>query len=362
MNMMNNEDPQSPEDSNPVDDHASTDNSDNSDDTAADETADSTPETADDSAPVDTPAVAAPAADSGLETSIERAHGRVSSVASRIQSGANVTLCVGGLLLVMVSGFFIYGLPQMDELLDPTNTVARVEMLLEDQGIPALRKYATDFAKNNSKEVAKSLNQTAIDGMPTVRKLLEDHAVEQLNGMIDERLPQTEQKFVGMIKQRKPQLEKTFAELDSPDEEVSKRAIKELMAILEAELQRDFQEDVQILLATLYHMNTKAKKILANQGLTAEENLIRQMISTVRRIKQDYADPDSADKKSNVATRSGAGDDSDKPKPKPKETPKATDKPKEKPKAADKPKEKPKAADKPKEKPKAADKPKEKTN
>ena len=358
MNMMNNEDPQSPEDSNPVDDDASTENPESSDDTAADETADSTPETADDSAPADTPAVAAPAADSGLETSLERAHGRVSSVASRIQSGSNVTLCVGGLLLVMVSGFFIYGLPQMDELLDPTNAVARVEILLDDEGIPALRKYATDFAKNNSKEVAKTLNQTAIDGMPTVRTLLEDHAVEQLNGMIDERLPQTEQKFVGMIKQRKPQLEKTFAELDSPDEEVSKRAIKDLMAILEAELQRDFQDDVQILLATLYHVNTKANKILANKGLTAEENLIRQMVSTVRRIKQDLADPGSADKKSNVATRSGPGDDSDKPK----EKPKAADKPKEKPKAADKPKEKPKAADKPKEKPKAADKPKAKTN
>ena len=334
MNMMNNEDPQSPEDSNPVDDDASSENSENSDDTAADETADSTPETADDSAPADTPAVAAPAADSGLETSLERAHGRVSSVASRIQSGANVTLCVGGLLLVMVSGFFIYGLPQMDELLDPTNAVARVEILLDDEGIPALRKYATDFAKNNSKEVAKTLNQTAIDGMPTVRTLLEDHAVEQLDGMIDERLPQTEQKFVGMIKQRKPQLEKTFSELDSQDEEVSKRAIKDLMAILEAELQRDFQDDVQILLATLYHVNSKAKKILANQGLTAEENLIRQMVSTVRRIKQDLADPGSAENKSNVATRSGSGDDSDKPKPK--EKPKAADKPKEKPKAADK--------------------------
>ena len=337
---MNIEDPQTPDDSNPTDDASS-------DATPEEETSEETSEAAPE-APAEAEAEAevaiaplAPAEDVGIESSLGRAHSRIGSVASRIQSGANMTLGVGGLLLVMVSAFFLYGLPQMDELLDPKLVVPRIEQLLEDEGIPALRKYASEFAKNNSKDVAKQLNQTAIDNLPTVRKVLEDHAVDQLNEMIDERFPETERKFVALLKQSKPQLEKTFLELDSQDEEVSKRAIKDLMVVLENGLQRDFEDDVQILLATLYHVNQQAKKILGNQGLSAEENLIRQMVATVRRIKLDAGDPALAGTKTNVSTRSGSdiGTD-DKPKAKDKEKAKPKDKPKAKSK--DKPKAKPK--------------------
>jgi hypothetical protein len=342
---MNIEEPQTPEDSNPTDDASS-------DATPEEETSEESSEETSGEAPVapaeaepeETQAPLAPTDDVGIESGLERAHSRIGSVSARINSGSNLTLGVGGLLLVMVSGFFLYGLPQMDELLDPKLVVPRIEVLLEDEGIPALRRFATDFAKNNSKDVAKQLNQTAIDGLPTVRKVLEDHAVDQLNGMIDERFPATEKKFVTMLRQSKPQLEKTFAELNSQDEEVRKRAVKELVAVLEVGLQRDFEDDVQILLATLYHVNTQAKKILGNQGLSAEENLIRQMVATVRRIKLDAGDPALADAKTNVSTRSGSDIDKNKPEAKDKDKPKA--KPKDEPKAKpkDKPKAKPKAS------------------
>ena len=354
---MNIEDPQTPEDSNPTDDASSDatpeeETSEESSEEAADEssgeaaagTFGEAPEAPAAAEPEETQAPLARAEDVGIESSLERAHSRIGSVSARINSGSNLTLGVGGLLLVMVSGFFLYGLPQMDELLDPKLVVPRIEVLLEDEGIPALRRFATDFAKNNSKDVAKQLNQTAIDGLPTVRKVLEDHAVDQLNVMIEERFPATEKKFVMLLRQRKPQLEKTFAELDSQDEEVAKRAIKDLVGVLEVGLQRDFEDDVQILLATLYHVNTQAKKILGNQGLSAEENLIRQMVATVRRIKLDAGDPALADAKTNVSTRSGSDIDKNKPEAKDKDKPKA--KPKDEPKAKpkDKPKAKPKAS------------------
>ena len=44
-------------------------------------------------------------------------------------------------------------------------------------------------------------------------------------------------------------------------------------AILESELQRDFEDDVQILLATLYHVNGKAKKITRLRELLETEGV-----------------------------------------------------------------------------------------
>ena len=164
---MNLEEPQSPDDSNQSDDGSSGL-------TPADTPAESSGETPEATNEADPPAPATPPDGLGIESALNRANVRVSSVASAIQFSGTLSLAIGGLALVSVAFFLLYGMPQVESLLDPKLAVPRIEQLLEDEGLPALRKYATDFAKNNSKDVAKQLNQKVIDGLPKIRELLED--------------------------------------------------------------------------------------------------------------------------------------------------------------------------------------------
>ena len=46
-----------------------------------------------------------------------------------------------------------------------------------------------------------------------------------------------------------------------------------------------------MLLSTLLHVNDRNRRILANRNLTAEENLIRQLVALYRRIAKDAATP-----------------------------------------------------------------------
>ncbi len=222
---------------------------------------------------------------------LDLAMARINTVSTRIQAATTRTLLIGILLLATISGISVSGLSQVDKQLDPKLAAPRIKQFLEDRGVPVFRRYATDVVRNNSRSIARQLNQKALDHMPRVRKQLEDHAVDELNKSIDESTPLTEKKLVAMLRQHRPQLEKTFNRLGSPDEEVSNRAVQELVAVLEVGLQTNFKDDARILLATLYHVNARNRRILANQDLTAEENLIRQVIASYRGIAKDAAAP-----------------------------------------------------------------------
>ena len=129
--------------------------------------------------------------------------------------------------------------------------------------------------------------------MPKIRKRLEDHTVGELNKTIDESTPLTEQRLLALFRRDKPRFEETFNKLGSPEKEVSSRSIRELVAILEVGLRKDLKNDVRMLLSTLLHVNDRNRRILTNRDLTAEENLIRQLIALYRRIAKDAATPAS---------------------------------------------------------------------
>ena len=224
---------------------------------------------------------------------LDQVRSRIRSVTSRIRGGTTRTLVVGALALVAISGSSVYGLTWIDQQLAPELAAPKIEQLLKDKAVPAFREFATQVARDNSLSIAKQVTQNAVDRMPKIRKQLEDHTVGELNKTIDESTPLTEQRLLALLRRDKPRFEETFNKLGSPEKEASSRSVRELVAILEVGLRKDLKNDVRMLLSTLLHVNDRNRRILTNRALTAEENLIRQLIALYRRIAKDAATPAS---------------------------------------------------------------------
>ena len=222
---------------------------------------------------------------------LDQALSRIRSVTSRIRGGTTRTLAVGVLALATISGSSVYGLPWMDQQLDPEFAAPRIEQFLKDKAVPAFRGYATEVARDNSRSIARQLTRNALDRMPKIRKQLEDHTVDELKATIDKSTPLTERRLIELLRRHKPRFEETFNKLGSPEKEASNRSVRELVAILEVGLRKDLEDDVRMLLSTLLHVNDRNRRILANRNLTAEENLIRQLVALYRRIAKDAATP-----------------------------------------------------------------------
>ena len=250
----------------------------------------------------ETPSDSVDGNDAGLEQAVAQAQLRIGKLTAEIHKNTTITLCIGGILLLVLGGYFYYGYGQVAQLFDPNVAVPRLEMLIEDQGIPEIRNRVNKLVDQNAQDVAAQLNQSAIDGMPTIREQLEEHAVTQLDEIVSQTSPMSEKRFREILKKHHPKLQKAFKELDDADEEVSAKTVNDLLAILEQELQTDFEDDVQVLLATLFHVNAKVKRLLANRGLNAEDNLTRQMILTYRRIALNYGEPALTNRDINTAS------------------------------------------------------------
>ena len=216
---------------------------------------------------------------------------RIRSVTSRIRRGTTRTLVMGVLALAAISGSSVYGLTWIDQQLAPGLAAPRIEQLLKDKAVPAFREFATEVARDNSRSIARQLTQNAVDRMPKIRKQLENHTVSELNKTIDESTPLTEQRLLALLRRDKPRFEETFNKLGSPEKRASNQSVRELVAILEVGLRKDLQNDVRMLLSTLLHVNDRNRRILANRNLTAEENLIRQLVALYRRITKDATTP-----------------------------------------------------------------------
>ncbi len=203
--------------------------------------------------------------------------------ARRLRTGTTLTVSVGVLLIVLLSGYFAYGYREFATLMEPTSLVGLAEVWLEDQ-LPAGRKAVQDEIEKASPAWAASLSKQAQNELPTVRTRLERYILEQIDAQVDEALEVTELQFREFLRKHHDQLEQSYKELAT-----NPKLADESFALIAQAVEDDFkfsmQEGAQDMFAILDHMSTKLARLKAAQRLTSDEQLERQALMLARRLQ-----------------------------------------------------------------------------
>ena len=300
------------------------------------------------------------------------------SMRRHFQIGSWITLIVGGLLLLLMAGYFAYGYSKISELKDPEMIVALVGQTVDDQ-IPVVRQRLEDEVKNNATTWAEQASQQVLDGIPPARRQIEQLALQQSDRVIAEIDVVGEKQFRRILNENRSIMQSAIQDLKN-DKDVSDEVLLALQVAIEKELQIDANSQADAVLTIVSDLNKNMGELLAGENLTREQKAERRVLMLAKRLQMETFGEVTLDdlalppvvgemvkereqkrmkKEAAKPVEKKAAPAEKKPAAKPKEAAKPAPKSKEAAKPAAKPEEAAKPAAKPKEAAKPAPKSKE---
>ncbi len=208
------------------------------------------------------------------------------SLRRRFRAGSWITLIVGGLLLLLVAGYFTYGYRELASLRDPELIVSLVGDAV-DQQIPLLRSRLENEVKTNAPVWAEQASQQAIAAIPPLRQNLEQLALQKSDELIAKIDMVGEQQFRRIIDANRATMRQAIQQLKD-DDKVGDDVLLALQQALEKELQIDAKSQAGALLIMVSDLNQNMKRLRANEGLTHEQQMERRVLMLARRLQMKH--------------------------------------------------------------------------
>ncbi len=208
------------------------------------------------------------------------------SLRRRFRAGSWITLIVGGLLLLLVAGYFTYGYRELASLRDPELIVSLVGDVV-DQQIPLLRSRLENEVKTNAPVWAEQASQQAIAAIPPLRQNLEQLALQKSDELIAKIDMVGEQQFRRIIDANRATMRQAIQQLKD-DDKVGDDVLLALQQALEKELQIDAKSQAGALLIMVSDLNQNMKRLRANEGLTHEQQMERRVLMLARRLQMKH--------------------------------------------------------------------------
>jgi hypothetical protein len=230
-----------------------------------------------------------PSDPAALAASLDDTDRLIKNCTSRTHRGNVMTIIVGILLLGLLGGYFYYGYSQISSVMEPETLVNAAQTWLDDQ-LPQVRRQLEAQIDKSAPEWAENLSKQAQSSLPTIREKLEGYVLEQVDQTVEQTVTITEDKFRQFLRDRRDLLETGFKDL-STSPELAKESLSQLEAALNESMQTDMKQGASDLYATLTQMTEKLAHLHANQHLTPQETLERQILMQLRRLQLEEVGP-----------------------------------------------------------------------
>ena len=235
-----------------------------------------------------------------LDESLQRAQRQLALAQKRLSRSTILTTIVGAILLILLGVYFVVGYSALSDLMEPETLVgASVEYL--ERGLPEARAALEAEVDASATTWAEQLSAEAVANLPVLREKIEEKALEETDGLLENAAVMTSQQFRAILRDHRPLLEKGFEEIGT-DQKLSKESLDALEKVLEKELKADIEDQSQIVLETLMTLTTRLRKLAKGKNLDAEEQLYRQILMGTRRLQLQEADPEFAKQPTPKAT------------------------------------------------------------
>ena len=217
-------------------------------------------------------------------------------IAERRRAARATTLVViiGLLALVVLGGYFAYGYSEIKKNTTQDILLDFAEGKVRDQ-LPVARQSVADEIKKSAPEWARMLSQQAQENLPTARQKLEEHALEQCDGMLKEASLVSTEQFRRFLRDNRQTLETGFKDL-AKSPKLADQTLTDIEKSLDKELQTSMRGQAGELLSTVRAANAKLTRLRDGPRLTAGEHMERRIIMLARRLELQQLSPELANK------------------------------------------------------------------
>jgi len=262
-------------------------------------------------APEKAPAPEAPDT-TALNNRLDNAQTRLDNLRRSVKRSSIITVCIGGALLLLLTGYFTYGYVTILAFVNkPDELVSFVSTRVEDY-LPEARRQAETIIKEDAPEWAEMASEELVASAPDIREKLEKLIFDQTEKLVQTLAGFTAKQFKTFLVEQRPMFEATIQELSSSDK-VPEETMAELTEALENNLQVNMQEQADDLLGTLIALNEMLEKLADERDLTREESYLRRAMMILRRVHLEQVDPSFVGKKWTLAPKDGAAPVEEKP-------------------------------------------------
>jgi len=251
---------------------------------------------------------------SSLGDQLDAAQAELAKRGAALRMSTNITVGIGVVLIALMIGYFSYGLSQIKDLADPEILISLVQdqlqganlpsdldstfKKLKDEGLPTsledLKGWIDEQIDANAGPIAEQFSKQAIEMAPSIRKTLENYALERMEELVDQGTTFTADKFAEMVDENRITIEGAMADM-AGDVDLTEVVIKNLVTMLEEDLGADIQEHAGLVLGTLNALNTKLDRLATADDLNHEEQLEKDSLMLLRQVLVDYEGNNIAD-------------------------------------------------------------------
>ena len=225
--------------------------------------------------------------DNNADTKLLAVEKRLDEISKKMATESKVLLIVGLIVLALMTGYFVYGLSAIKDVLDPQELVATGNTLLGDQ-IPVLREQVQEQVIASAPIWAEDLSQQAVDAAPSAREKLEDQILAQTEDTIEQYISVGDEEFKAVLTANRTSFEETLDAL-SEDQDFTDETVQIFVDALNAEMGQDMQDQAEQVFGTIVALREKIEKLAAGGNLTKEERNERDSLSILRRLKMSEA-------------------------------------------------------------------------
>ncbi|MEO2015957.1 MAG: hypothetical protein ABGZ53_16480, partial [Fuerstiella sp.] len=203
----------------------------------------------------------------------------------RLKREALISTIMTVVVLLLLSGYFVYGYIQFSKLMQPADIVS-LGAALVDENVTVLRESIQDEVDQGAPVWAEQLSSQAIAAVPLVREEMEKFAVTQAKDAIEQYVTISQDEFRRVLKENHAEFQGLVAEL-SREGEATDEVVAALEEVLNKELGGDMEVAAADLVETLQLANHKLVRLGEDTDLDDDEQNERLVMMLFRRIQMD---------------------------------------------------------------------------
>lgn len=208
---------------------------------------------------------------------------KVAGIRKKLSRGNRSSMVLGGVLLVLVMGYFVYGYREINSVLN-AKTIVDVSQSMLEENIPKIKQTVQSEVERNAPIWAESLSQQAVDALPGVREQLVSYTVSETDELIAQTVRLGDEEINRFITDNRDEIQQAITELENNQD-----ASAEMLAVFEKGLsdvlQADFERDSKEILAYSQMMEEKMTRLFEGKNLEPGESLERQALMVLRRLQ-----------------------------------------------------------------------------
>jgi len=214
---------------------------------------------------------------------------KLNKLQAELSSSNRLTLIVGGVMLVVLAGYFAFGYREIKKLVEPETLVPYGAQMLQEQ-IPEARHAIVQQVSTSAPVWAEQVSVRLRDELPGMRTKIEEYVLHHTDELLQQVSTISEDHIRKALKDNKDILDTHIREL-ADHEQLSEASAQALVTALEGALQQDLKDQSELVLQTVQGLDTRVRELAKGEGLDEEEAIERRILMLARRIQLSEADP-----------------------------------------------------------------------